>query len=118
MNGNPFLTAIGVNTVTGLFSDAVNYADPSSVLLAGVTPANLWGGGQSVGQAPIGIQPNGIEMFIHFGHIRADTSILPYISASFPLSGPQPNGVIPEPGTAFLAFAGVAGLVIWRRRTA
>jgi hypothetical protein len=118
MNGNPFLTAIGVNTVTGIFSDAVNYADPSSVLLAGVTPANLWGGGQSVGQAPIGIQPNGIEMFIHFGHVRADTSILPYISASFPLAGPQPNGVIPEPGTALLAFAGVAGLVIWRRRTA
>lgn len=96
-NANPFLAEIGVDLVTGSFSNPVNFADPTSVLLSGVTPTDLWGGGQSVGQAPIGIQPNGIEMFIHFGHTRTDGSILPYISASFPLQGPPPVDPPPEP---------------------
>jgi hypothetical protein len=119
-NGNPFLSAIGVNPVTGSFSDPVNYADPSSVLLAGVTPTALWGGGQSVGQAPIGVQPNGIEMFIHFGHIRSDSSVLPYISASFPLSGlpPPPDGAIPEPSTMLMALGGIACWFMWHRKVA
>ena len=115
-NANPFLAAIGVNTVTGIFSDPVNFADPSSVLLAGVTPTDLWASGQSVGQAPIGIQPNGIEMFIHFGHTRTDGSILPYISASFPLEGVNPNPM-PEPSSlALLVMAAAGALAATRRR--
>lgn len=122
-NGNPFLSAIGINPITGSFGDPVNFADPTSVLLAGVTPTDLWAAGQTVGQAPIGIQPNGVEMFIHFGHTRTDNSILPYISASFPLTGvdpdpdpdPDPNPA-PEPG--ILALLGIAGFAAALRRRA
>lgn len=114
MNGNPFLTAIGINPVTGLYSDAVNFADPSSVLLSGVTTTDLWAAGQSVGKAPIGIQPNGIEMFIHFGHTNLDGSILPYISASFPLSGPHSD--VPEPSSILLVGSGLFGLGLFGRR--
>jgi VPDSG-CTERM motif len=114
-NGNAFLGAIGVNPITGIYSDPVNFADPSSVLLSGVTPTDLWGGGQSIGSVPLGVQPNGIEMFLHFGHINTDGSVLPYISASFPLTGPTDHGV-PDSGTtiAFLGFA-LAGLAAARR---
>lgn len=120
-NGNPFLAAIGINPITGSFGDPVNFADPTSVLLAGVTPTDLWAAGQTVGQAPIGVQPNGVEMFIHFGHTRTDGSILPYISASFPLTGvdpdpdPDPNPA-PEPG--ILALLGIAGIAEALRRRA
>lgn len=114
-NGNPFLAAIGVSEVTGSFGNAVNYADPSSVLLAGVTPTELWAAGQTVGRAPIGVQANGITMYIHFGHQNGDT-ILPYISASFPLRGVDPNPN-PTPAPASVGLLGL-GLVAmgWMRR--
>lgn len=115
-NGNPFLTAIGVNTIKGIYSDPVNYADPSSVLLSGVTPTDLWGGGASIGSAPLGLQPNGITMYLHFGHVSPNGDILPYISASFPLSGPPPIDPVPEPTTMALVGAGIVAAAIWRRR--
>lgn len=115
-NANAVLSAIGVNTITGSFSDPVNFADPTSVLLSGVTPTDLWALGQSVGQAPVGIQPNGIDMFIHFGHTRADGSILPYISASFDLQGPDPQPPVPEPGSLVILGLGLCGLMFTRRR--
>ena len=115
-NGNAFLNAIGVNTITGSFGNPVNFADPTSVLLSDVTPTELWGGGQTVGSAPIGIQPNGTEMFIHFGN--QDNNILPYISASFDLQGvePPPPTSVPEPST--LALMGLVLLGMASRRKA
>lgn len=114
-NGNPVLSALGINPVTGSFSDPVNFADPTSVLLDGVTSTDLWGGGASVGQAPIGVQPNGVEMFIHYGHERDDGSILPYISASFDLEGPDPQPV-PEPSVIALLGLGLIAIGFGRRR--
>jgi len=115
-NGNLFLASIAVNDITGSYSDPVNYADASSVLLDGVTPADLWGAGQSVGQAPHGVQPNGVEMFIHFGHIRSDETILPYISASFPLAGPDDEPrvdavSVPVPALSWWALAVLVTLI-------
>jgi hypothetical protein len=114
-NANPVLSALGFNTVTGSHSSPVNFADPSSVLLDGVTPTDLWGGGASVGQAPIGIQPNGLEMFIHFGNIGNNNTILPYISANFDLQGPVVSAV-PVPAAAWLFGPVLAGFVGFRKR--
>jgi hypothetical protein len=116
-NANIFLNAIGVAEITGIFSDPVNFNDPASVLLDGVTTVDLWGGGQSVGRAPLGMQDNGIEMFLHFGHIFDDGSINPYISASFDLPGPDPDpDPVPEPGTLALFGLSIMAMSLIRRR--
>ena len=116
-NANAFLSAANYNLITGSFGDPVNVADPSSILLAGVTPTDLWGGGQTVGSAPVGLQPNGTTMFMHFGHQRTDGSILPYISASFDIQGPDPNPTaVPEPATLTLFGLGLATAAYKRRR--
>jgi hypothetical protein len=114
-NANPVLSALGFNTVTGSYSSPVNFADPSSVLLDGVTPSDLWGGGASVGQAPIGIQPNGLEMFIHFGNIGNNNTVLPYISANFDLQGPVVSAV-PVPASVWLFGPVLAGFIGLRKR--
>jgi hypothetical protein len=112
-NGNPVLAAIGLNPVTGVYGDPVNFADPASVLLAGVTATDLWGGGQSIGRAPVGLQPDGRTMYIHFGHVPpTGGEIIPYISASFDLRGPE----VPEPSSYALMLSGAGALWLWRRR--
>ncbi|MPV85480.1 hypothetical protein [Ostreibacterium oceani] len=103
---NAVLGAMGVDPVTGATSNPVNFADPSSVLLQNVTPDDLSLG--SIGEAPLGPQPNGIEMFIHFGHDDGAGNITPYISASFPLSGPVAaisHVPVSSPWTLALALA-------------
>ncbi|MBP0019045.1 MAG: PEP-CTERM sorting domain-containing protein [Cyanobacteria bacterium SBLK] len=112
-NGNAFLNAIDVNLITGLYSNPVNIADPTSILLSGVTTADLWGGGHSIGQTPTGIQPNGIELFSHFGHELPDGSIRSYISASFPIQGPNP---VPEPTSLLLLGGSVICMLAMRRQ--
>lgn len=112
-NANPVLDALGFSTITGSYSLPVNYADPTSVLLDNVTPTDLWAANQSVGSAPIGLQANGTEMFIHFGHTDANGGILPYISASFDLRGPS---AVSAPATALLFAGGVCGLALRRRK--
>lgn len=114
-NANPVLSALGFNTVTGSYANPVNFADPSSVLLDGVTPTDLWGGGASVGKAPIGIQPNGLEMYIHFGNIGSNNTVLPYISANFDLQGPVVSAV-PIPAAAWLFGPALAGFIGLRKR--
>jgi len=98
-NANAVLDILGFDLVTGSYGDPVNYADPTSVLLDGVISTDLWGGGQTVGSAPIGMQSNGLEMFTHFGNVNDDGFILPYISASFDLTGPDSTNKIPTPST-------------------
>lgn len=106
MNANPVLAALGFDQITGLYSDPVNVADPTSFLLDGVTPTELWGGGASVGRTHIGEQPNGVDMYMHFGHQYEDGSVLPYISASFDLEGPTPvEGPTPPDGPTPVAVA-------------
>ncbi len=116
-NGNAILSAIGVNPVTGNYSLPVNSADPSSVLLQGVTPANLWAAAGTVGAAPLGAQPNGIQMFLHFGNDSAG-SLTPYISASFPLAGPpDPVGVpVNQPWALVLLALALAVATGWAQR--
>lgn len=116
-NANLFLEAAGYNPITGLHTEPVNVADPTSVLLAGVTPVELWGGGQSIGQAPVGLQPNGETLFMHFGHERSDGSIIPYISASFDIQGPPDPTAVPEPATLTLFGLGLATAAYRRRRS-
>lgn len=114
-NGNAFLNSIGVDPIVGSFGDPVNHADPSSVLLSGVTVGDLWAAGETVGRAPLGVQPNGIEMFTHFGHVDGNGNVIPYISASFPING-VPTAETPEPGTVTFMLSGLAALAFVRRR--
>lgn len=115
-NGNAILGAIGVAPVTGNYSLPVNVANPSSVLLQGVDPADLWAAAGTVGAAPLGVQANGIEMFMHFGNDTAGT-LTPYISASFPLSGPVASTAVPvdQPWALALLALGLAGAAAMRR---
>jgi hypothetical protein len=120
-NANPFLFEIGINPVTGSYSQAVNDTDPSSILLDGVIPTELWAQGQSVGAAPLGIQSNGLDMRYHFGHSSPEFGAIPYITASFgtyiaPDEDRDPEAV-PEPGTLLLFGTGLAGLALYRRRS-
>jgi len=98
----------------------VNTFDPASVLLSGVTTSDLWAAGQSVGRAPLGIQPNGIDMKFHFGHDSVASGSIPYITASFgEFEAPnEPPDVVPEPSSLVLFGMGTLGLValIGRRR--
>jgi len=114
-NANSVLSHLGFSAIQGSYSNPVNYADPTSVLLNGVDPSQLWGGGNSVGKAPIGVQPNGVEMFIHFGNMNGG-NILPYISASFDLQGPTPS--VNAPGTVALFMLAGAALLMRQRRQA
>lgn len=107
-NSNALLSALGFDLIVGAYSDPVNYADPTSVLLNGVTPTDLWGGGASLGKAPIGLQSNGVEMFAHFGN-RNGQNTIPYISASFDLTGPTPQTSVPEPSTLAIFALGIIG---------
>ncbi|GHE78141.1 PEP-CTERM sorting domain-containing protein [Thalassotalea profundi] len=109
-NSNALLSALGFDLITGQYSAPVNYADPTSVLLNGVTPTSLWGGGESLGKAPIGLQSNGVEMFAHFGNTNGQSTI-PYISASFDLTGPEPTQSVTEPSTLAIFAFGIMGLL-------
>jgi hypothetical protein len=124
MNANPFLTEIGIETVTGSYSQAVNDWDPNSVLLDGVNPLDLWAEGASVGSVPLGIQDNGLDMRFHFGHSSAQYGAIPYISASFgdyvaPDENPDdhyPTNNVPAPGALALFGLGLIGMIAARRR--
>ena len=124
-NGNAILSAIGANPVTGNYRLPSTSGDPSSGLLQGVTPASLWGAAgvgtivSTPGAAPVGMQPNGIEMFMHLGNDTGGT-LTPFISASFPLTGPAAPVDVPvnQPWALVLlalALAAAAGLTRRRR---
>lgn len=111
-NANALFPAIGVSEVTGDVGFPVNYADPSSVLLDGVGTTDLWTG--SVGIAPVGLQANGKEMFIHYGNVNSSGLITPYISATFDLGGNDPTVDVSAPSMLTLLL-GALCLLLWRR---
>lgn len=124
-NANPWLNSVGLDPVTGIHSEPVNSWDPASVLLSGVTPTHLWGGGQSIGHVSLGIQPNGMDMRFHFGHSSPQSGAIPYISASFgdfiaPDEDPDDHIIIPTPSAFLLGGIGLAmvGRRLKRRKTA
>jgi hypothetical protein len=62
-NGNALLTAIGYETVSGIYTSYITGGDTTSTLLTTpnpITPSELWVG--SVGEAPTGVQSDGVEL--------------------------------------------------------
>ncbi|GAA3871183.1 VPLPA-CTERM sorting domain-containing protein [Celeribacter arenosi] len=124
-NANPILSALGFDPIEGSHSQAVNDWDPTSELLDGLDPTQLWAQGHSVGHVSLGIQPNGVDMRYHFGHSSPASGAIPYISANFgtyiaPDEDPDDHldtPVVPLPAGFPLILSGLAALgIIGRKR--
>ena len=116
-NANSFLGAIGVNPVVGTYYDDVNDTDPDSILLDGVNIGSMWVG--SIGKAPLGLQPSGIDLRYHFGH-SSQSNVVPYITASFGdyiTQHEDPTAHIPEIGTSTTLILSILSLMFLKIKT-